>query len=188
MPQTEHQEVRKEFLGWQCRIRQIAMRRDAGRPSSGMRAVVFQAAGGSPAGEATTLIIKRDSEEITAQFRYMYQKTTDPADRYDAVLRYVAAGYYQEPLTFASELTALFGPLSDLADAMLAWRTCRLEFGQFSQGYALSCQVRQLDEADPGYQATFWHNSLFNSSMPPGVRILGLTPDWNSMENLDIMI
>src|SRR5262245_24708716 len=29
--------LREDFLAWQCRIRQIAMRQDGGRPSPGMR-------------------------------------------------------------------------------------------------------------------------------------------------------
>ena len=31
------QALRDEFIGWQCRIRQIAVREGGGRPSSGMR-------------------------------------------------------------------------------------------------------------------------------------------------------
>lgn len=29
--------LRDDFIAWQCRIRQIAMRQDGGRPSPGMR-------------------------------------------------------------------------------------------------------------------------------------------------------
>ena len=160
------------------------MRQDAGRPSSGMRARVCQDAGLAPVGEATTLIIKRDSEEITAQFRYMFLKTADPSDRYDGALRYLTAGYFQKPLEFADQLNALFGPTSELADTMLSWQRCWLEFRQFSQGYGFFCHAGQLAESDPAYQATYWHNHLFNPRMPPGVRIIGLVPDWESIVDL----
>ena len=39
------QNLRDHFLAWQCRIRQIAMRQDGGRPSPGMRPRVLNTAG-----------------------------------------------------------------------------------------------------------------------------------------------
>ncbi len=38
-------EIRDNFLGWQCRIRQHAMRRDGGRPCAGMRPRAMAAPG-----------------------------------------------------------------------------------------------------------------------------------------------
>ena len=34
--------IRDHFLGWQCRVRQLAMRQAGGRPTSGMRPEVAQ--------------------------------------------------------------------------------------------------------------------------------------------------
>jgi hypothetical protein len=36
-PATAEAALRDHFLGWQCRIRQYAVRHGGGRPSSGMR-------------------------------------------------------------------------------------------------------------------------------------------------------
>jgi hypothetical protein len=38
--------------------------------------------------------------------------------------------------------------------------------------------VRALTEDDPAYQATYWHNALFNAGLPGAVRVLGFQPDW----------
>ena len=38
-------QLREEFLAWQCRIRQIAMRQDGARPSPGMRPRLLDASG-----------------------------------------------------------------------------------------------------------------------------------------------
>jgi hypothetical protein len=38
--------------------------------------------------------------------------------------------------------------------------------------------VAELDESDPAWQLTYWHNSLFNPALPGDVRILGFKPDW----------
>jgi hypothetical protein len=51
------QKLRDDFLGWQCRIRQIAMRQDSGRPSPGMRPRVLDTAGREIAPALTVLIV-----------------------------------------------------------------------------------------------------------------------------------
>ncbi len=118
--------LRDHFMGWQCRLRQMAVRQAGGRPTSGMRPEVRLAAGDRPLGAITTLIVRREPREATAQFRHLVRKTQDPAERHDAALETLAAAYYQRPQAFSDELTALFGPASDLADQLLAaGRTAR---------------------------------------------------------------
>ncbi len=174
--------LRDHFLGWQCRLRQLAVRQAGGRPTSGMRPEVRLTGGDPPLGAITTLIVRKEPREATAQFRHMVRKTQDPAERYDAALETLAAAYYQRPQEFSDELTALFGPASDLADRLLAVGSCVLDFAQYSQLYRLPCAVRNLAEADPAFQATYWHNALFNPALPGGVRMLGFQPDWARAE------
>jgi hypothetical protein len=75
-------------------------------------------------------------------------------------------------------LTALFGGGAALAGRLLAFGACRLEFDQYAQGYRIPCRVTALAEADELYQATYWHNRLFNPNPPPGAQVLAFTPDW----------
>jgi hypothetical protein len=35
-----------------------------------------------------------------------------------------------------------------------------------------------LEPGDPLYQASYWHNHLFNPNIPDGIRVLSFTPDW----------
>ena len=178
--------LRNHFLGWQCRIRQLAVRQAGGRPTSAMTPrVLLAGAGEDPArdlGRIVVLTVKAAPEEITAQFRHMVRKTHDPAERYEAALKVLAAAYYQRPQEFSEELTALFGPRSETADALCASGRCRLLFEQYQQSYDLPCAVRALEEADPAFQATYWHNALFNPALPAGARVLGLRPDWARAE------
>ncbi len=175
--------LRDHFLGWQCRLRQMAVRQAGGRPTSGMRPEVRLAAGAEPLGAITTLIVRREPRETTAQFRHMVRKTQDPAERYDAALETLAAAYYQRPQEFSDELTALFGPPPGvgppgLADRLLAAGHCVLDFEQYSQRYRLPCAARNLGQDEPAFQATYWHNALFNPALPGGLRVLGFQPDW----------
>ena len=172
--------LRDHFLGWQCRIRQYAVRHGGGRPSSGMRPALRLPEAGSELGPITVLIVKRAPEETTDQFRHLARKTHDPAERHDGALNFLAAAYHQRPRDFSDEPTALFGPESEIADRLLAAGRCRLSFEQYRQTYDLPCAVRRLADDDPAFQATYWHNALFNAALPAGVRVLAFQPDWRA--------
>ena len=137
-------------------------------------------AGGEEIGRITVLIVKAESKEITAEFRHMTQKTQDPVERLNSALKFLSAAYYQKPAEFSDQPTALFGPASDLADRLIAAGRCRLSFEQYSQKYELICEARQLGEDEPAFQATYWHNGLFNPNLPGGVRVLAFRPDWTA--------
>ena len=170
------------FLGWQCRIRQHAVRRDGGRPSSGMRPEVFVGDGSTSLGRIVVLIVKREWEAPTARFRFMAEKTHDPADRYDAALNFLQADYYQRPQTFTEEMTALFSAGSSWVVQLVSAGRCALAFEQYGRKYRLDCGVRALDEHEGGYQLTCWHNRLFNPTMPADIKVLGFMPDWEGAE------
>ncbi len=178
MGDTDQAALRDHFLGWQSRLRQMAVREAGGRPTSGMRPELRLGAEGPPLGAVTMLILRRDPTEATAQFRHMVRKTQDPAERYDAALKMLAAAYYQHPREFSDQLTALFDRDSVIAEQALAAGHCRLAFEQYNQRYTLPCALRALAEDDPAYQATYWHNALFNPALPGSVRVLGFQPDW----------
>ena len=124
------------------------------------------------------LVVQRAPEQSTAQFRHLVRQTQDPAERYKNALKHLAAAYYQHPRNFSDELTALFGPRSELAGGLLAHGRCTLRFKQYNQRYVLPCGVRALAEREPAFQATYWHNSLFNPNIPADIMVLGLQPDW----------
>jgi hypothetical protein len=172
------QALRGEFIGWQCRLRQLAARQDGGRPSAGMRPRVATPAGDELANGVIVLISEADPENTTQQFRYQYLKTQDPNERYEKVIEFLQAGYFQQPARFSDVLTALFARGSELAQRLLDLGRCVLEFDQYSQGYRIPCAVTRLPQAHPRHQATYWHNRLFNDHLPASVEVLAFTPDW----------
>jgi hypothetical protein len=168
----------REFLGWQCRIRQLAARQDGGRPSAGMRPRVMQASGEELSGGIVTLIIETAPGPSTQLFRYQYLRTQDPNERYDNMLEILQGSYFQEPARFSDLITALFGPESALVAQLLSEGRCVLDFEQYTQGYRIPCAVARLAEAHLFYQATLWHNRMFNHQLPADVQILSFRPDW----------
>ena len=170
--------LRDEFLGWQCRIRQLSARQAGGRPMAGMRPRVLSPRGDELAPGITLLIVEDDPAESTALFRHQYLKTNDPIERYEKIVEILAASFFQHPTDFSDVMTALFGPDSAVAAGLLNHGGGILEFEQYAQAYRLPCRVAELATNDAFFQATYWHNRLFNPNLPPGVRILSFTPDW----------
>ena len=175
----EAEALKQHFLGWQCRIRQLALRQHGGRPTPGMRPGVR--IGGAPAGEITTLLVKNDSAPYITLFQHLYRQTHDPAERHESAAHFFAAAYYQRPQEFSGQITALFGPDSNLANRLREAGRCGLEFRQFSQSYLAPCTVDELKPDEPAFEFTFAHNRLFNPSLPLGVRVLGFTPRWQEV-------
>jgi len=178
--ESVHDALRHAFLAWQCRIRQIAVRDHGGRPTPGMRPVLEVAT--QRVGPITVVLNKQDGGETTTQFRFLVKKTHDPSERYEAAMRHLAAAYYQRPDSFSDEMTALFAPEAGLPRQIAGRDDCRLLFAQFRQRWRLPCAAQLLEPDAAAYQATYWHNALFNPRLPAGVRIVAFAPDWARAE------
>ena len=172
--------MRLAFLGWQCRLRQLAVREGDARPTAGMRPNL--AVAGQGAGAITVVIIPAEPDESTREFRHIVRRTHDPRERYQAALRYLQSSHFQDPARFDDRLTAIFSIDAEMPALISGRSDCVLTFEQFSQRYCLPCHALSLDAEDPAFQATYWHNALFNPGMPAEVQMLAFRPDWNKAE------
>ncbi|CAN5564867.1 hypothetical protein BH24ACT22_BH24ACT22_16510 [soil metagenome] len=173
-------DMRNQFLGWQCRLRPFAVRAGGGRPTPGMMPRVMVEETAEALGRIVIVMVPSFPEESTTQFRYIMRKTQDPVERYEKGLKILQAEYYQRPRGFSDKLTALFDEHSPTAASLLEAERCTLDFEQYSQKYLIPCRVKALKPEDPFYQATYWHNHLFNPRMPHNARVLALVPDWQN--------
>ncbi|MGI9317258.1 MAG: hypothetical protein ACR2QW_08020 [bacterium] len=176
MTNSQRHELCDQFLGWQCRIRQHAVRKQQGRPPEGIRASVT--IDGEFVAQINTIINKREPEKVISEFRFMVQKTVDSQSVYDNAIKYLSEYYYQYPAEFDHRFTALFSVDSDIADKIIAADTCRLEFFQGNQQYTLDCVAQLLEPTTEAYQATYWHNRLFNPNLPGVVKVVSFEVDW----------
>ena len=174
--------LRDDFLAWQCRIRQIAMRQDGGRPSPGMRPRLLDRDGTELAPALTVLIVPRDPAESTAFFRFQVLKTADPRDLLERALTFLQADYFQRPETFGDKLVAVLPQASPLASSLVSKGKCVLAFDQFNQTYRLPCAVFELEPGEEMRDAVIWHNRAFNPALPDEVTVLLFAPDWASAE------
>lgn len=178
MKDEQRAELCLRFLGWQCRVRQHAVRQQGGQPPRGIQASVTLR--DEFAGQINTVLNKLEPDKVTAEFRFMVQKTNEPHKVYDNALKFLSEYYYQFPAEFDDRLTALFALDSDLAATLMDHGLCRLGFFQGNQRYTLTCNVQDLDQESAAYQATYWHNHLFNPNLPGVVRVLSFSPDWEN--------
>jgi len=178
MSSVSSDSLRDRFLGWQCRLRQIAMRQDGGRPSPGMRPRVLTPEGKEIAGALTVILIPKEPVESTAFFRFQVEKTFDPQEIYERGLGFFQGDFFQQPQTFSDRLVAVLTEDAPLSAALLAAKSCVLEFDQFRQAFRLPCTVTRLAAGDEAHDAAIWHNCIFNPSLPDSVRVLAFQPDW----------
>lgn len=173
--------VRDHFLGWQCRIRQIAMREAGGRPSPGMRPRLL--IGSEQVSDGlTVLIVPRAPKESTDFLKFQVQKSNDPRVVYTKGLEHLASTHFQLSARFSDEMTAVFPPKSAIARRLLGAGECLLEFDEYSQNFKMICSVRALAPRSEAFQATLWHNRIFNPELASNVTILGLEPQWKSAQ------
>lgn len=171
-------DLRNSFMRWQCRIRQMMMREEQGRPSDGITPALTLAGDFEPMGHVITLIVKTMAHSMTEEFQHMVRKTHDPAQRRDGALRLFSEAYYQKADSFSDILTSTFPPGSPGAAKIREAGRVTLSFEAFRQRYDLDCKVWTLAEKNPLHQATYWHNLLFNPTLPADTVILGFEPDW----------
>lgn len=162
----------KRFIAWQCRLRKMSMREMGGRPSVGMSAGLHSIKGGEEQARIQFLIVKQKPEAGTAEIRHIVRKTPDPAEWVKNGLRILAERHYQDDFDFSNNLTALFSLDSSIADALNEAGECHLKFKQDSIEFAFDFDVQALEESDAAYQSTYWHNRLFNPTMPGKVQVL----------------
>jgi hypothetical protein len=166
----------QSFISWQCRLRKMSMRELGGRPTAGMSAGVYSVKGGEEKGRMNFLIIRSNPRERTDEFRHVVRKSPDSSQWVKHGLSILAELHYHEDKEFDNQLTALFSLDSTLAYALLKAGECHLKFAQDSIEHAFDFDVLSLNEDEELFQATYWHNRLFNPTLPGKVRVLGFKP------------
>lgn len=174
--------LRDGFLRWQCRLRQVAARRDAGRPGSGCVPALTLAGESEPLGRVVTVLSKQPAHSMTSEFKHVVRREPDHARRREAALKLFSETYYQHHEQFSDTLTCTFPPASAGAARIESAGRCLLRFEQFRQVYELDCGVRRLGPDHPLREATYWHNLLFNPQLPADCCVLVFEPNWREAQ------
>ena len=171
--------IQNYFIGWQCRVRELALRSEEGRPNGGMRPKIALKNGKVVFPAATLLIIPEHPDQIIRQFRFMALKTQDPKERYTKALQLLAARFYQKTEDFSGAMAGIFSRFSEEVMALEKDDYCTMEFDYQQQAFKIPCNVSESPKNDQVYEFTYWHNYLFNPNLSPEVKVLHFTPDWS---------
>jgi hypothetical protein len=172
--------LRGYFIGWQCRLRQIAMREYGGRPLPGMRPKVTNRSGEVLAAAITVLLIPEQPEASTAFLKFQVQRNNEAEKAQAAAVSYLGSAFYQQPEDFSDEMTAVFGVDSSVARAMMAAKEALLDFEQFAQTFRMFAGVRRLGAKEPTREASLWQARIFNPLIGNDALVLGFRPDWKN--------
>ena len=170
--------IQNYFIGWQCRVRELALRSEEGRPNRGMRPKITLKNGNVVFPAATLLIIPEHPDQIIRQFRFMALKTQDPKERYTKALQLLAARFYQKTEDFSGAMAGIFSRFSDEVMALEKDGYCIIEFDYQQQAFKIPCNVSESPKNDQVHEFTYWHNYLFNPNLSPEVTVLHFKPDW----------
>ena len=172
--------MRDAFLRWQCRVRQMAMRDGRGRPDAGAMPEVTLPGGAEPMGQIITVINKLPQYSKTPEMQHMIKRTFDPAQRREKAIELFSETYYQKAREFSDVICAVFKPGSEGADAIRRAGQVTLSYSHYGQRFDIPTKVWKLSKKNAFYQATWWHNHLFNPDLEGNAVILGFEPDWEA--------
>ena len=170
--------LREEFLKWQCRLRQIIVRENDGKPDRSVMPVVHSETGIWEPFQVITVLCRNLQHSVTPEMHHMVKSTNDPFQVRDKAIKFFSERYYQQFDRFSDTITATFEENSDRYGDLMQSKTCVLRFEAFNKRYTLSCKVEEFTVSDYFWQATYWHNLLFNPNLSPAIKVLGFTPDW----------
>ena len=171
--------ARRAFLKWQCRVRQMAVRERGGLPDESVSPEVSFPDGTPAIGRVVTVLCRTGAHSATPELRHIAKRTHDPAVRREAALRFLAGEHYQDARRVTDVLAATFAPGSAAARRLDSADGCMLDFRAYSQRFAFPCRPVLLAPGDPLREAAWWHNVLFNPTLPPDAAVFGFEPDWS---------
>ncbi len=180
MQRVSNTALRDYFIGWQCRLRQIAMREYGGRPLPGMRPKVTRKSGEVLAAAITVLLIPEQPQASTAFLKFQVQRNNEAEKAQAAAVSFLGSEFYQRPENFSDEMTAVFGIDSPVARVMIAAKEALLDFEQFAQAFRMFARVRRLGAKEPAREASLWQTRIFNPRITNDALVVGFRPDWKN--------
>ena len=171
--------IQNYFIGWQCRVREFALRNEEGRPNEGMRPQIELKNGEVVFPAATLLIIPNHPDQTIRLFRFMALKTQDPKERYNKALQLLAAKFYQNAEDFSGAMSGIFSRFSEEVKALEKDQSCIIEFDYQQQAFKIPCHVSASPKNESVHEFTYWHNYLFNPNLSPEVKVVHFKPDWD---------
>jgi hypothetical protein len=167
----------RNFVVWQCSLRQRNFRMFGGKPSEGISAILLDLKTSTKISTIRSVLIERDCLNTAKMFEFMIKKTHDPEERFSKAVKFFASEYYNTPQNFDGSFTSTFPLNSVLVKKILKNKKCFVEFFERETGFHFPVYISKLKKTDTKWMYTFWHNSFFNSELTNNIDILYFSPE-----------
>ena len=98
----------KDFIVWQCSIRQRNFRLHKGKPSEGLICNLYEKKTNQEVKQFISVLLEKKVEDSSRMFEFMYKRTHDPEDRYLKAVKLFSDEYFNQPDKFDGRFTATF--------------------------------------------------------------------------------
>ena len=174
----------RNFVIWQCGLRQRNFRKFSGKPSEGTLATIYDKNSNVEIINLRSVLIENNPSNSAKMFEFMTKKTHDPEERFLKAVKYFASEYFEDSKIFDGSFSATFPNNSKIVKNLLKKRKLNVQFFESTTGFNFNVNVKKLKKNDPIWKFTFYHNSFFNSSLDENIEILFFKPDKISLKKI----
>jgi hypothetical protein len=173
----------KDFIIWQCSLRQRNFRMFGGKPSEGTVAIALD----KKNNELTSfrsVFVEKECLNTAKMFEFIYKQTYDPETRFDKAIKFFSSEYYNTPQNFDGSFTATFNSKSKIAKNLLKLKKIDVQFFERETGFKFAVKITKLKKTNVKWKYTFYHNSFFNINLTEDIEILSFSPDKKGLKKI----
>tara|TARA_Y100000590_G_scaffold383443_1_gene454077 strand:- start:162 stop:749 length:588 start_codon:yes stop_codon:yes gene_type:complete len=174
----------RNFVIWQCGLRQRNFRKFSGKPSEGTVAAVYGKNSNDEITNLRSVLIEKEPLNSAKMFEFMIKKTHDPEERFLKAVKYFASEYFEDSKIFDGSFSATFPNNSKIVKDLIKKKRLNVQFFESTTGFSFNVNVKKLKKSDPIWKFTFYHNYFFNSSLEENIEILFFKPDKVSFKKI----
>ena len=98
----------RDFIVWQCSLRQRNFRMFQGKPSEGIICKIYDKKNNKDIKNFVSVLLENKVKEASKMFEYMNKRTHDPEERYSKAVKLFSSEYFNTPENFDGRFTATF--------------------------------------------------------------------------------
>ena len=98
----------RDFIVWQCSLRQRNFRMFKGKPSDGVICQIYDKKTNTEIKKFFSVLLEKQVKEAAKMFEYMNRRTYDPEERYSKAVKLFSSEYFNTPENFDGRFTATF--------------------------------------------------------------------------------
>ena len=166
----------RDFIVWQCSLRQRNFRMFQGKPSEGIVCKIYDRKNNEEIKNFVSVFLEKKVKEAAKMFEYMNRRTHDPEERYSKAVKLFSSEYFNTPENFDGRFTATFMMNDNFVNDLKPSKKYNVQFFERDTGFDFPVKIKKLKKGDAEWQCTFWHNLMFNPSLNDNIEVLLFTP------------